>query len=170
MDFSTPSVKHISDFFMYLYQDLNSRPFNIDGYRTAIVDTLGPAGHHIALSSDPCEIHAWVSNKVSNLGQWEKYHITVLVVSFGCADLVCCLDIKGFQKDVNYQDPIIRQNFCFDAKDWIAEVVTACESALKLSKRNSFDEISSKLKDEANGWFQNSFTYDEKYKVVEVHI
>ena len=170
VDFSTPSVKHISDFFMYLYQDLNSRPFNIDGYRTAIVDTLGPAGHHIALSSDPCEIHAWVSNKVSNLGQWEKYHITVLVVSFGCADLVCCLDIKGFQKDVNYQDPIIRQNFCFDAKDWIAEVVTACESALKLSKRNSFDEISSKLKDEANGWFQNSFTYDEKYKVVEVHI
>ena len=26
MDFSTPSVKHISDFFMYLYQDLNSAP------------------------------------------------------------------------------------------------------------------------------------------------
>ena len=115
MDFSTPSVKHISDFFIYLYQDLN---------RTAIVDTLGPAGHHIAQSSDlhrllssfhrdrpkwnlsvvlneltkvPFEpmkdtdlkhltlktalllalasgkcrskIHAWVANKVSNLGQ-----------------------------------------------------------------------------------------------------
>ena len=52
MDFSTPSVKHISDFFMYLYQDLNRRPSTIDGYRTAIVDTLGPAGHHIAESSD----------------------------------------------------------------------------------------------------------------------
>ena len=51
-NFSTPSVKHISDFFMYLYQDLNRRPSNIDGYRTAIVDTLGPAGHHIAQSSD----------------------------------------------------------------------------------------------------------------------
>ena len=51
-DFSTPSVKHISDFFMYLYQDLNRRPSTIDGYRTAIVDTLGPAGHHIAQSSD----------------------------------------------------------------------------------------------------------------------
>ena len=52
VDFSTPSVKHISDFFMYLYQDLNRRPSTIDGYRMAIVDTLGPAGHDIAQSSD----------------------------------------------------------------------------------------------------------------------
>ena len=42
VDFSTPSVKQISDFFMYLYQDLNRRPSTIDGYRTAVVDTLGP--------------------------------------------------------------------------------------------------------------------------------
>ena len=49
MDFSTPSVKQ---FFMYLYQDLNRRPSTIDGYRTASVDTLGPAGHHISQSSD----------------------------------------------------------------------------------------------------------------------
>ena len=131
MDFSTPSVKQVSDFFMYLYQDRNRRPSTIDGYRTAIVDTLGPAGHHISPSSDlnrllssfhrDCpkssrnlpkwnlslvlneltkapfermkdtdlkhltlktafllalasgkrcsEIHAWVANKVSNLGQ-----------------------------------------------------------------------------------------------------
>ena len=53
VDFSTPSVKQVSDFFMYLYQDLNRRPSTIDGYRTAIVDTLGPTGHHIAESSDP---------------------------------------------------------------------------------------------------------------------
>ena len=44
VDFSTPSVKEVSDFFMYLYQDLNRRPSTIDGYRTAIVDTLGPTG------------------------------------------------------------------------------------------------------------------------------
>ena len=42
VDFSTPSVKEISDFFMYQYQDLNRHPSTIDGYRTAIVDTLGP--------------------------------------------------------------------------------------------------------------------------------
>ena len=52
VDFSSLFVKHISDFFMYLYQDLNRRPSTIDGYRTAIVDTLGPVGHHIAQSSD----------------------------------------------------------------------------------------------------------------------
>ena len=134
VDFSTPSVKQISDFFMYLYQDLNRRPSTIDGYRTAIVDTLGPTAHHIAHNADlhrllssfhrdrpkssrnlpkwnlsvvlnkltkapfepvkdtdlkhltlktafllalasgkrRSEIHAWVTNKVSNLGQWEK--------------------------------------------------------------------------------------------------
>ena len=131
---STPSVKQISDFFMYLYQDLNRRPSTIDGYRTAIVDTLDPTAHHIAHNADlhrllssfhrdrpkssrnlpkwnlsvvlneltkapfepmkdtdlkhltlktasllalasgkrHSEIHAWVANKVSNLGQWEK--------------------------------------------------------------------------------------------------
>ena len=37
---------------MYLSQDLNRCPLTINGYRTAIVDTLGPAGHHIAQSSD----------------------------------------------------------------------------------------------------------------------
>ena len=122
VDFSTPSVKQISDFFMYLYQDLNRHPSTIDGYKTAIVDTLGPTGQHIAHNADlhrllssfhrDCpkssrnlpqwnlsvlneltkahltfktafllalasgkhrsEIHAWVANKVSNLGQWEK--------------------------------------------------------------------------------------------------
>ena len=134
VDFSPPSVKQVSDFFIYLYQDLNRRPLTIDGYRTAIVDTLGPTGLHISQSSDlnrllssfhrdrpkssmnlpkwnlsvvlneltkapfepmkntdlkhltlkiafllalasgmrRSEIHAWVRNKVSNLGQWEK--------------------------------------------------------------------------------------------------
>ena len=134
MDFSTPSVIQVSDFFMYLYQDLNRRPSTIGGYRMAIIDILGPVGHHISQSSDlhrllssfhrdrpkssrnfpkwnfsvvlneltkapfesmkdtdlkqrtlktafllalasgKChsEIQAWVANKVSKLGQWEK--------------------------------------------------------------------------------------------------
>ena len=134
LDFSTPSIKQISDFFMYLYQDLNRHPSTIDGYRTAILYALGPTGQHIAHNADlhrllssfhrdrpkssrnlpqwnlsvvlneltkapfepmkgtdlkhltlktafllavasgkRCsEIHAWVENKVSNLGQWEK--------------------------------------------------------------------------------------------------
>ena len=52
VDFSTPSVEQISDFFMYLYQDLNRPPSTIDGYMTAIVDTLGPMGQHIAHNAD----------------------------------------------------------------------------------------------------------------------
>ena len=133
VDFSSPSIKQISEFFMYLYQDLNRHPSTIDGYRTAIVDTLGTTAQHIAhdpdlhrllssfrdrpkssrnlpkwnlsvvlneLTKTPFEpmkdtdlkhltlktafllalasgkrrskIHAWVANKVSNLGQWEK--------------------------------------------------------------------------------------------------
>ena len=52
VDFSTPSVKQISDFFMYLYQDLNRCPSAIDGYRTAIVDTLGPTAQFIAHDAD----------------------------------------------------------------------------------------------------------------------
>ena len=52
MDFSTPSVKQVSDLFMYLYQNLNRHPSNTDGYRTAILDTLDPAGLHISQSSD----------------------------------------------------------------------------------------------------------------------
>ena len=68
VDFSTPSVKRISDFFMYLYQDLNNRPSTIDGYRTSIIDTLGLSGQHIAHNGDL----AWVTNKVSNQGHWEK--------------------------------------------------------------------------------------------------
>ena len=74
VDFSTPSVKQVSDFSMYLYQDLNRRPSTIDGYRTAIVDTLGLAGHHIAQVSD---LHRLLSSfhrdcpKISrNLPKW----------------------------------------------------------------------------------------------------
>ena len=45
-------MKQVSDFFMYLYQDLYRCPSTIDGYRMAIVDTLGPTGQHISQSSD----------------------------------------------------------------------------------------------------------------------
>ena len=52
VDVSKPSIKQVSDFIMYLCQDLNRRPSTIDGYRTAILDYLGPTGLHIAQSTD----------------------------------------------------------------------------------------------------------------------
>ena len=74
VDFSTPSVKQVSDFFMYLYQDLNRRPLTIDGYRTAIFDTLGPAGLHISQSSDLNRLlpsfHRDRSKSSRNLPKW----------------------------------------------------------------------------------------------------
>ena len=71
VDFSTPSIKQISYFFMYLYQDC---PSTIDGYRTAIVDTLGPTAQFIA--HDP-DLHRLLSSfhqdrpkNSSNLPKW----------------------------------------------------------------------------------------------------
>ena len=51
VDFSTPSVKHISDFFMYLYQDLNRRPSTMVTGRP-LLTLLAQWGHHIAQHSD----------------------------------------------------------------------------------------------------------------------
>ena len=55
VDFSTPSVQKISDFFMYLYLTL----------KTPFLLALASGKHR-------SEIHDWVANKVSNLGQWKK--------------------------------------------------------------------------------------------------
>ena len=74
VDFSTPSIKQVSDFFIYLYQDLNRWPSTIDGYRTAIVDTLGPTGLHISQSSDLnrllCSFHRDSPKSSRNLPKW----------------------------------------------------------------------------------------------------
>ena len=134
VDFSTPSVKKISDFFMYLYQDLNKSPppLMVTGLplltpwahradillimRTFIgcspvstgiapkVPAISPIGTFLLFSMSSqkapfepmkdtdlkhltlktafllalasckrrSEIHAWVANKVSNQGHWEK--------------------------------------------------------------------------------------------------
>ena len=74
MDFSTPSVKQVSDFFMYLYQDLNKHLSTIDGNRTAIVDTLDPMGLHIFQSSDLNRLltsfHRDLPKSSRNLPKW----------------------------------------------------------------------------------------------------
>ena len=74
VDFSTPSVKQVSDFFMYLYQDQNRRPSTIYGYRTAFVDTLGPARFHISQSSDLNRLlpsfHRDLPKSSRNLPKW----------------------------------------------------------------------------------------------------
>ena len=74
VDFCTPSVKQVSDFYMSLYQNLNRHSSTIDGYRMAIVDTLGPVGLHISQSSDLNSIlfsfHRNCPKSSRNLPKW----------------------------------------------------------------------------------------------------
>ena len=59
---------------MYLYQDLNRRPSTIDGYRMAIVDTLGPMGLQISQSLDLNRLlssfHRYRPKSSRNLSKW----------------------------------------------------------------------------------------------------
>ena len=41
VDFRSPSIKQISDFLLYLFQEKHLQPSTIDGYRTAISDKIG---------------------------------------------------------------------------------------------------------------------------------
>ena len=51
---------------MYLYQDLNKRPSTIDGYRTAIVDTL-------------VQLSQGLTQKFKKLTQVEPFYISVVL-------------------------------------------------------------------------------------------
>ena len=79
VDFSTPSVKQIADFFMYLYQDLNRRPSTIDGYRTAIVDTLGPSGQHIAHNEDHRLLSSFHRDRPKSSRNLPKWNLSVVL-------------------------------------------------------------------------------------------
>ena len=76
VDFSTPSVKQVSDFFVYLYQALNRHPSTIDGYRTAIVDTLFPTGHHTPQAqtlTDYFPVFSGIALSSRNLPKWNLF-------------------------------------------------------------------------------------------------
>ena len=105
MDFSTPYVKQVSDFFMYLYQDLNRCPLTIDGSRTAIVDTLGPTGLHISQSSDLNRLlssfHRDCPKSSRNLPKW-NLSVQILLTAF------CLLRLRVllFGEIKRYKSPI----------------------------------------------------------------
>ena len=50
VDFRSPSVNHIADFLLYLFNERNLQPSTIDGYRTAIADMVG--NDKLNISSD----------------------------------------------------------------------------------------------------------------------
>ena len=51
-DFRNPSISDISNFFWYLFNVLNRCPSTIEGYRTAIADTLGNLKLNISINVD----------------------------------------------------------------------------------------------------------------------
>ena len=52
VDFRSPSIGDICNFFWYLFSDLNRCPSTIGGYRTAIVDTLGNTKQNISTNPE----------------------------------------------------------------------------------------------------------------------
>ena len=52
VDFGSLSIGDICNFFWYLFHDLNRCPSTIEGYRTAIADTLGDSDLHISSNTD----------------------------------------------------------------------------------------------------------------------
>ena len=52
VDFRSPSIGDICNFFWYLFNDLNRCPSTIEGYRTAIADTLGNTKQNISTNPE----------------------------------------------------------------------------------------------------------------------
>ena len=48
MDFRSPSIRQIADFFLHLFQEKNVRPSTIDSYRSAFLDKMGNAALNIS--------------------------------------------------------------------------------------------------------------------------
>ena len=89
---------------MYLYQDLNRGPSTIVGYRTAIVDTFGPAGDHIAQSLD---LHRLLSSfhrdrpkSSRNLPKWNFYCVNTTYLVDRCICPAPCRSRQTLEKNV----------------------------------------------------------------------
>ena len=52
VDFRNPSIGDICNFFWYLFNDLSRYPSTIEGYRTAIADTLGNTRQNISTNTE----------------------------------------------------------------------------------------------------------------------
>ena len=75
VDFGSPSIGDICNFFWYLFHDLNRCPSTIEGYRTAIADTLGDSNLHISSNTD-------IARLIASFRQTKKVQVTPKVESF----------------------------------------------------------------------------------------
>ena len=127
VDFSTPSVKQVSDFFMYQYQDVNRRPSTIDGYRTAIVDTLGPAGNHISQISDLDRLlssfHRDCPNSSRNLPKW-NLSVVLNELTKAPFELMKDTDLKHLTLKTAFLLALASGKRCSKIHDWVANKVS----------------------------------------------
>ena len=75
VDFRAPSIKHIYDFMCFLFNEKDRRPSTIEGYRTAIADTLGNAPLDISNNAEIARLiasfHRDKPKSTRNLPQWD---------------------------------------------------------------------------------------------------
>ena len=75
VDFRAPSIKHICDFMCFLFNEKDRRPSTIEGYRTAIADTLGNAPLDISNNAEIARLiasfHRDKPKSTRNLPQWD---------------------------------------------------------------------------------------------------
>ena len=112
---------------MCLYQDLNRCPSTIDGYRTAIVDTLGPAGHHITQSSD---LHRLLSSfhrdRPKSSRNLPKWNLSVVLNELAKAPFEP-------MKDTDLKDLTLKTVALFPSSDFIAKNQLAREGSQSVS-------------------------------------
>ena len=75
VDFRAPSIKHICDFMCFLFNEKDRRPSTIEGYRTAIADTLGNAPLDISNNAEIARLiasfHRDKPKSARKLPQWD---------------------------------------------------------------------------------------------------
>ena len=75
VDFRAPSIQHICDFMCFLFNEKDRRPSTIEGYRTAIADTLGNAPLDISNNAEIARLiasfHRDKPKSTRKLPQWD---------------------------------------------------------------------------------------------------
>ena len=80
VDFRNPSIGDICNFFWYLFNDLNRCPSTIEGYRTAIVDTLGNTKQNISTNTEIARLIAsFHRDKPKNSRPIPKWNLSLVL-------------------------------------------------------------------------------------------
>ena len=77
--FSSPSIGDICNFFWYLFNDLNRCPSTIEGYRTAIADTLGNTKQNISTNPQIARLTSFHRDKPKSSRFIPKWNLSLVL-------------------------------------------------------------------------------------------